>query len=590
MREKEILLKDTANGKKIVVMHQEHDIILNSAVDPDYASEVFAEGYQKELHEYDVVFMFGLSDGRVLEKLVEKVSNTITFVVYEPNRDMFSVVQKNFDIKDTISKNNVYIYLEKKDENNMERIFHKHVNYYNCNKIRYIVLPNYNLVYSKELEIYRDKLLYVMNECLIQKNTTMTFENEWRESGMLAMQKAVKMQDIYGLKEEMDKYDISGAPAIIVCAGPSLDKNIKEIKRAEGKSFIIVVDAALRATSKYGIQADMGINIDGSVPVRFFDGSKMSQIPMVVCSMSSKMLLEDDSILKFLDGSCNAVMDRLELELLNRKNQKLLTGGSVSTDAFSLAVYLGFKTIIYVGQDLSYPEGKLHNEVLALGPEQNKEFVKNIEPERRREVEDVYGNTVLTDIVMEWYRGWFESKLREMPEINLIDATEGGAKIKGSEIMTLRNAIDRECQMEIDFKAIIGHVPDKYTDDQKEIVIGKLKGERERLRNVQEELKNAVIDYETLIGLVKRGREKSRDFQQLYQKAIGMTDFENREPTYALLRCYNLKQIYEEDTDIYERDYTLEELLVSAKNMFQGYLEAIELYLEDYQKIVLDKL
>ena len=37
----------------------------------------------------------------------------------------------------------------------------------------------------------------------------------------------------------------SNVPAFVVSAGPSLNKNIKELKRAKGKSFIIAVDTAV---------------------------------------------------------------------------------------------------------------------------------------------------------------------------------------------------------------------------------------------------------------------------------------------------------------------------------------------------------
>lgn len=44
---------------------------------------------------------------------------------------------------------------------------------------------------------------------------------------------------------------------IVVAAGPSLNKNINELKKAKGKSLIIAVDTALKPLLRAGIVPDM---------------------------------------------------------------------------------------------------------------------------------------------------------------------------------------------------------------------------------------------------------------------------------------------------------------------------------------------
>lgn len=590
MMNNKVSLKDSACGDKILAINLEEEIILNSAVDPEYASNVYASGYAKELHDYDVMVIFGFSDGRIIRKLLERVSETVNFVIYEPSAKIFNLTRESFDIENIIDRKNVRIYIEKDGENHMEGIFRNHINFYNCKKTRYVVLPNYNIVFEKETEQFLQKIGYIMNESLIEKNTSMTYEVEWRESSMLFWRKAIDSRDIYGLKEEFTNYNIKNTPAIIVGAGPSLDKNVEELKKAVGKSFIIATDASLRVMSNYGILPDMAINVDGLVPQRFFENSDMSQIPMVLCSLALSSLFEDKSIVKFMDGSSCDRADDIDREILGRTNAKLPTGGSVSTDAYCLAVHLGFERIIFIGQDLSYPGGKHHYDGFEEKEENNINFIDSIKEERKTEIEDVNGGKVVTDAVMKWYLEWFEIAIRGMEGIHVMDATEGGAKIRGTEIMSLKDAIERECKEEIDFRSIIMQVPDKYTMEQRERVIDAIKTEPERLRGQQEKLDNAVMEYDSLINLSRNGKENTKEFQELYQKAIQMNNFEHEEPTYKLLRYYNLKQIYEVDADIYERDYTLEELLLSARNLLQGYSRAIDEYLKDYQRIVLDTL
>lgn len=590
MTENNVKIKKTKYGENIIVVDQGQETILNSAVDPEYASDVYANGYAKELKEFDVMIIFGFSDGRIIRKLAEQVSETVNFIIYEPERKIFEIARENFDIEDIIDRSNVRIYVEKDGENHMGAIFKNHINFYNCRKTKYTILPNYNIVFDKETEQFCQKVKFAMNDAIIEKNTSMTFEVNWRESGMQFWRQVVDMRDIYGLKEEFVKHDIKNIPAIIVGAGPSLDKNIKELKAAVGKSFIIATDAALRVMSNYDILPDMAVNVDGLVPQRFFDNTDMSRIPMVLCSLALSSLFEDENIAKFMDGSTCDRVDEIDKEILGRTNAKLPTGGSVSTDAFCLATYLGFERIIFIGQDLSYPGGKHHYDGLEEIEEKNINFTDRIAESRKLEVEDVYGKKVITDMLMKWYLEWLEMAIYDLKGIHVIDATEGGAKIKGTEIMSLKDAVLRECKREIDFRSIIKQVPSKYTMEQREKVIGEMKREPMRLRSQQEKIDNAVMDYDRLISLAKVGKESTEEFKVLYKKAIQMNNFEDVEPTYKLLRYYNLKQIYEEDTDIYERDYILEELLASAKNLLQGYSRAIDEYLKDYQRIVLDTL
>ena len=55
-----------------------------------------------------------------------------------------------------------------------------------------------------------------------------------------------------------------------MCAGPSLDKNIQELKKIQGRALIIVVDAALRAVMRAGIHPDLVCTVDPNPPERFF--------------------------------------------------------------------------------------------------------------------------------------------------------------------------------------------------------------------------------------------------------------------------------------------------------------------------------
>ena len=65
-----------------------------------------------------------------------------------------------------------------------------------------------------------------------------------------------------------------------------------------------------------------------------------------------------------------------------------------------------------------------------------------------QKIEDIHGNTLCSDPQMLTYLKQFEQSFAESDR-HIIDATEGGAKIAWTEIMPLRDVIDRFCTREI---------------------------------------------------------------------------------------------------------------------------------------------
>ena len=60
----------------------------------------------------------------------------------------------------------------------------------------------------------------------------------------------------------------------------------------------------------------------------------------------------------------------------------------------------------------------------------------------------------------------FRSRMKERPELRVIDATEGGAKKKGAILMTLKEAIEEECPRDkVDYKAVIDGLPYVFDEE-----------------------------------------------------------------------------------------------------------------------------
>lgn len=90
---------------------------------------------------------------------------------------------------------------------------------------------------------------------------------------------------------------------------------------------------------------------------------------------------------------------------------------------------------------------------------------------------------------LEWYNQYIKDCKEYRKQFKVINATEGGAKIDGTEVMTLKDAIDRECKKKIDIQEcfeklhpvfdenerkknleFMQHTPEHYTEIKKAAV------------------------------------------------------------------------------------------------------------------------
>lgn len=104
------------------------------------------------------------------------------------------------------------------------------------------------------------------------------------------------MQTYFG--EHLD----TEVPAIIVSAGPSLDKNIRMLKRAKGHAFLIGVDSALKALLREEIRPDIAISIDPGKNPELFTDDRLNELPFVVAGFSLPMIVRKNRSRVFCGG------------------------------------------------------------------------------------------------------------------------------------------------------------------------------------------------------------------------------------------------------------------------------------------------
>ena len=218
-------------------------------------------------------------------------------------------------------------------------------------------------------------------------------------------------------------------------------------------------------------------------------------------------------------------------EKYNLKVPKYISGGSVATAAFWISEILGVKKIILVGQDLSYDGEMAH----AGKIKQNAEWKDSQEIY----VEGLYGGRVKTRADWLNFINWFENAVERVKgKTDVIDATEGGAKIAGTLIMPLRDAIERYCNKEFKFSEILKELP--VTFDER--VYTKLCNDISGIKNGLAEISKAA----------KKGSMSARDNIDMLKNKKYLPDKLNRNQE---IMVQSQKQIQNQDIYILLDEY-----------------------------------
>ncbi|MGE5612521.1 MAG: motility associated factor glycosyltransferase family protein [Bacillota bacterium] len=294
----------------------------------------------------------------------------------------------------------------------------------------------------------------------------------------------------------------AGQPAIIVSAGPSLRKNKHLLKEARGKAVLIAVQTTLQPLLDMGIEPQYTTSLDyHDISARFFE--------KVPANLRTELVAEPKAtsrVLELYPGPMrilgNGFADQL-LQEMKLEKDRLRAGATVAHLAFYLAEYMGCDPIIFVGQDLgfgdglSYLPGTSHEDVWR--PELNRfctmemKHWEAIARERPilRKIEDYQGRPMYTEERLFSYLQQFERDFATTPA-KVIDATEGGARKRGTTVMTLAEALAKYCTQPVAGLEAASGAPGQpgnpfaYRWDLLPACIGSLKQRRSEAEQIQQ--------------------------------------------------------------------------------------------------------
>ncbi|WDV47439.1 DUF115 domain-containing protein [Clostridiaceae bacterium M8S5] len=244
-------------------------------------------------------------------------------------------------------------------------------------------------------------------------------------------------------------------PAFIIANGPSLDKNIHFLKEIKEKGLIICGESAIIPLMKNNIKPDILTIVERSIYTYFyhFEDIDYPKDMALLC-----LGLVDKHVYPCFPGAKIPIFRKSEFinEWINSyvgDKSALNAGANVSHLAFELAVYLGANPIVFVGQDYAYgKEGVTHSKDALYLKEKGKRARDILKSKPTVYVESNEGEMIPSIQLWVDFKQGLEGKIATNSDKILINATEGGAKIHGTEYMKLKDVIDKYCKEQMPYK------------------------------------------------------------------------------------------------------------------------------------------
>lgn len=553
------------DGSSVLLLEREGQRYrLNSAFRPVQEAERWAAQYKLDYME-NIILLFGLGNGIFARSLMKRMGERDSLIIYEPSSQIFRMILEQEDISDLLSNSRICILTEGINEQDFYFILEGCLEWRNVNALCVCEHPGYKELFIDSFRGFVKQIADNVDLVHAQKHTMAHFAHESIFNMFFNMQylsKANILGDFTGKIPE-------GLPAIIVAAGPSLDKNIEELKRAQGKAFILAVDSAVNILLDRGIPFDAMISVDARKNPAYLSREECRDIPLFCMLLSRTHILLNHRGKKIfvMGGYCideyyqEAGHPFLPIEL----------GGSVATAAFAVCVKLGFRKIVLIGQDLAYS-----GEVTHAGGKIKKIVNEDVGQE---EIDGWHGDKVKSRYDWIFYRNWFESAIQQLSGIQVIDATEGGALIHGSEVMALSEVIDAYCTQAFSMKELLIQAPPTFQEEQFQSIREKLQHMEKEIKTIKRNSEEAAMICSQAINLVKQcGQDVSLNKQVKRLDALNHQMIS--QPVYGFIDYYVTDTAVEDMKDINKvtgsKEQDTLDAYTSAKALYDSMIQAVK--------------
>lgn len=346
----------------------------------------------------------------------------------------------------------------------------------------------------------------------------------------------------------------AGYPAILVAAGPSLSRNIDQLRELQDRAVIIAVQTTYKTLLARGIRPHFVTSLDyHEISAQFFHGVSTTGETILVAEPKANAAVVDA-----YRGRKHVLYSGFLENVLRDAHPPrgtMKAGSTVAHLAFYLAQYVGCDPVILIGQDLSFSDGMYYPAGMQIEkiwqPELSRFQTIEMKQWERiararhilKRVKDIHGREVYTDDQLFTYAEQFQSDFLNSAQ-RVINATEGGMLLRGCENMSLRDAAAAYCTRALPadvFAAGAGPEPDERRAAAERALEERI-GEVGELRALAVEMRGLLNDlvklidqpgrFNQVVARVDEVRARIARLDRTYQLVSAVSQF-------AELRRYN---------------------------------------------------
>ncbi|EED1947130.1 motility associated factor glycosyltransferase family protein [Campylobacter jejuni] len=385
----------------------------------------FYQSILEKTPRYPFICIYGISNALLIKNLAKHYKHLF---VFESEIELFILALSTLDLSEELCSGEIYLVdiQEKKINLQLRILFDQNDVFLWLNLYEMFINNNFYKKYYYEEILNTDKIIHENINLVIRnldpdsKISLSCYENFYKNIPLMLKNIPFKriIDERKGLFES----------CIVVCAGPSLQKQIPLLKKYQENFVIFCVDGAYPLLVKHDIIPDYVLNLDfEEYPLEFFKEVNPENKTLFILAASTHPSVVDYLYKKQIPLSI-ALSDNLPYQNLHINDFGYLEFGThVGHACYTLAIALKFKNIILVGQDLSFDkQGNSHFDSFDLG----SDIDTTLDIPTLKTV--AYGGLgeVLTHLAWDDYRKKLEDLFARNSQVNFLNATEGGARIE----------------------------------------------------------------------------------------------------------------------------------------------------------------
>ncbi|HEF1673045.1 TPA: motility associated factor glycosyltransferase family protein [Campylobacter jejuni] len=397
----------------------------------------FYQGILEKTPRYPFICIYGIGNALLIKNLAKHYKHLF---VFESEIELFILALSTIDLSEELKVYKVVLFdcVAKDLEIQIAMIFDQQ------SILEYLSLYEMFISSHYYLKYYETSILFVNELCIKSasvaiRNADITCFLPLLTYGQFlqnipSMLESIPFQRI--LSERKNKFDNT----IVVSAGPSLAKQLPLLKAYQDKAVIFCADGALSILEKEGIIPDYVTNLDcRDLAVKFFQNKENLKQSIIALECAT----HPNVVHSLKAENCMIVLRNKALYQRFNLNDfgYIDTGTHVSHFSYTLALALGFKNIIMIGQDLAFDkEGNSHSKGFSYGEQFSGE--KTV-PTLKTQAYAGKGE-VLTHVAWNDYRIKLEYLFAcNDQKAKFYNATEGGARINFTEELSFKECCEK---------------------------------------------------------------------------------------------------------------------------------------------------